>query len=83
MLYFIKNERTQKVHSVAFPLGMLWRNNPILMKVMPWAAMYFSGEKSLDWLKEHLPNHWSLIVANAPKELDSLKISVDFCNSRG
>jgi hypothetical protein len=60
-------EVASKVRTMMWKLSMSgWRNNPDLMRLLPYAALYYCGARGIEWISKLPISTAKAIIANKP-----------------
>lgn len=60
-------ELATKVRAMMWTLSMSgWRDNPKLMSLLPYAALYYTGARGINWLSSLPVRTATLIIQNKP-----------------
>lgn len=76
-------QKNSAVRSMAWKLCLGgWRDDPSKMRLLPYAAMFYSGIKTEQWLRQELPAQADQILAWRPDFVsqDCLLMAVAFMN---
>ena len=59
-----------------------WRNDPVKMRLLPWAALYYSGVKSEEWLRREVGGVAQEVIDSRPDFVatEPLKMACAFVN---